>query len=101
MRRIGVGMLAGLLASPAVALEGVSFQGKTVSMIVGYAAGGGTDAFGRLAASFLTNALPGAPTVVVRNVPGAEGITAMNYFVQQVVPDGLTIAAGAHTAADP
>jgi tripartite-type tricarboxylate transporter receptor subunit TctC len=94
-------MLACLLASPAVALEAVSFQGKTVSMIVGYAAGGGTDAFGRLAASFLTNALQGAPTVVVRNIPGAEGITAMNYFVQQVAPDGLTIASAANTAADP
>jgi tripartite-type tricarboxylate transporter receptor subunit TctC len=101
MRRIGAGMLACLLASPAAAADAVSFQGKTVSMIVGYAAGGGTDAFGRLAASFLTNALPGSPTVVVRNVPGAEGITAMNYFVQQVAPDGLTIAAAANTAADP
>jgi len=101
MTRIGVGMLACLLASPAAGLEAVSFQGKTVSMIVGYAAGGGTDAFGRLAASFLTSALPGSPTVVVRNVPGAEGITAMNYFVQQVAPDGLTIAAAANTAADP
>jgi tripartite-type tricarboxylate transporter receptor subunit TctC len=99
--RFGVCVLACLLASPAAALEAVSFQGKTVSMIVGYAAGGGTDAFGRLAASFLTNALPGAPTVVVRNVPGAEGITAMNYFVRQVAPDGLTIAAAANTAADP
>jgi tripartite-type tricarboxylate transporter receptor subunit TctC len=94
-------LLACLLASPAAALEAVSFQGKTVSMIVGYAAGGGTDAFGRLAASFLTNALPGTPTVVVRNIPGAEGITAMNYFVQQVAPDGLTIASAANTAADP
>jgi tripartite-type tricarboxylate transporter receptor subunit TctC len=94
-------LLACLLASPAAALEAVSFQGKTVSMIVGYAAGGGTDAFGRLVAGFLTNALPGAPTVVVRNIPGAEGITAMNYFVQQVAPDGLTIASAANTAADP
>src|SRR5260370_15197757 len=101
MTRIGACMLACLLASPAAALEAVSFQGKTVSMIVGYAAGGGTDAFGRLAASFLTNARPGPPTVVVRNIPGAEGITAMNYFVQQVAPDGLTIAAAANTAADP
>jgi tripartite-type tricarboxylate transporter receptor subunit TctC len=101
MRRIGVYLLACLLAAPAAALEAVSLQGKTVSMIVGYAAGGGTDAFGRLAASFLANALPGAPTMVVRNVPGAEGITAMNYFVQQVAPDGLTIAAAANTAADP
>jgi len=97
----GVGVLACVLAATAAALEAAPFQGKTVSMIVGYAAGGGTDAFGRLAAGFLTNALPGAPTVVVRNIPGAEGITAMNYFVQQVAPDGLTIAAAANTAADP
>jgi tripartite-type tricarboxylate transporter receptor subunit TctC len=101
LTRIGIYVLACLLASPAAALEVVSFQGKTVSMIVGYAPGGGTDAFARLVASFLTNALPGAPSVVVRNIPGAEGITAMNYFVQQVAPDGLTVAAAANTAADP
>jgi tripartite-type tricarboxylate transporter receptor subunit TctC len=101
LTRIGIYVLACLLASPAAALEVVSFQGKTVSMIVGYAPGGGTDAFARLVASFLTNALPGAPSVVVRNIPGAEGITAMNYFVQQVAPDGLTVTAAANTAADP
>ena len=101
MRKIGAGLLACLIATPAAAAETVSFQGKTVSMIVGYAAGGGTDAFGRLAAGFLMNALPGAPTVVVRNIPGADGIAAMNYFVQQVVPDGLTITAAANTTADP
>jgi tripartite-type tricarboxylate transporter receptor subunit TctC len=100
-RELAAGMLACLLASAAAARVAPSFQGKTVSMIVGYAAGGGTDAFGRLAASFMPNVLPGTPTVVVRNVPGAEGIAAMNYFVQQVVPDGLTIAAVANTAADP
>ena len=78
-----------------------SLQGKTVTLIVGSAPGGGTDAYGRLAANFLTAHLPGAPTVVVRNVPGADGITAMNYVVQQVVPDGLTVVTGANTTADP
>jgi hypothetical protein len=38
---------------------------------------------------------------VVRNVPGAEGITAMNYVVQQVAPDGYTIVTGSSTTADP
>jgi tripartite-type tricarboxylate transporter receptor subunit TctC len=85
----------------AVAQDGVSFQGKTITMIVGFEPGGGTDTFGRLAASFLASQLPGAPSVVVRNVPGAEGITAMNYVVQQVVPDGLTIVTAASTTADP
>ncbi len=105
MRTIRIGlfscMLACLIASQAAAAEAVSFQGKTVSMIVGYAAGGGTDAFGRLAASFLMNTLPGTPTVIVRNIPGADGIAAMNYFVQQVAPDGLTITAAASTTPDP
>src|SRR5262245_40830203 len=70
-------------------------------MIIGFAAGGGTDAYGRLAASFLATHLPGTPAVIARNVPGAEGITAMNYIIQQVAPDGLTIAACSSTTADP
>ena len=37
----------------------------------------------------------------VRNLPGAEGITAMNYVVQQVAPDGATIVTAASTTADP
>jgi tripartite-type tricarboxylate transporter receptor subunit TctC len=102
MKKVGLGLLACLLGwSAAAAQEPVSFRGKTVTMIIGFAAGGGTDAFGRLAASFLGTYLPGAPTVVVRNMPGADGITAMNYLVQQVVPDGYTITTASSTTADP
>jgi tripartite-type tricarboxylate transporter receptor subunit TctC len=102
MKKLGTCLFAGLLGcSAAVAQDTMSFQGKTVTMIIGFAAGGGTDAFGRLTATSLANYLPGAPTVVVRNVPGAEGITAMNYLVQQVTPDGYTIVTAASTTADP
>jgi hypothetical protein len=102
MKTIGICLFASLLGcGAAAAQESAPFQGKTVTMIVGFAAGGGTDAFGRLAATFLGTHLPGAPSVVVRNVPGAEGITAMNYLVQQVAPDGYTIAMGSSTTADP
>ncbi len=79
----------------------ISFQGKTVSMIVGFPPGGGTDAYGRLVATFLEKYLPGSPTVVVRNVPGGDGITSMNFMVQQAVPDGLTLTTTANTTADP
>jgi tripartite-type tricarboxylate transporter receptor subunit TctC len=100
MRTAGICLFACLAGwSPAAAQ--VSFQGKTVTMIIGFAAGGGTDAYGRLVASFLGNHLPGAPTVIVRNVLGADGITAMNYLVQQVAPDGLTITMASSTTADP
>jgi len=101
MSRIGTALLAALLWGSLAAAQDVSFRGKTVTMIVGFEAGGGTDAFGRLAASFLARELPGAPGVVVRNVPGAEGITAMNYVAQQVAPDGSTVVTAASTSADP
>ncbi len=100
VRALGIGLFACLAGwSPAAAQ--VSFQGKTVTMIIGFAAGGGTDAYGRLAATFFATYLPGQPTVVPRNVPGAEGITAMNYIIQQVTPDGYTIAVCSSTTADP
>jgi tripartite-type tricarboxylate transporter receptor subunit TctC len=102
VKRFGIFLLACLLGhSTAATQENVSFQGKTVTMIIGYAAGGGTDAFGRLTAGYLASHLPGAPTVVVRNVPGANGMTAMNYVVQQVTPDGYTITVASGTTADP
>jgi tripartite-type tricarboxylate transporter receptor subunit TctC len=83
--------LAVLLAVPhsAVAAEPVSFKGKTVTMIIGFAAGGGTDLSGRLIAAYLGKYLPGQPTVIVQNMPGAEGMTAMNFFANQPKPDGL------------
>ena len=102
MKRLRLLLLAGLIGHwPAVAQENISLQGKTVTMIIGYAPGGGTDAFGRLTAGYLASHLPGAPTVVVRNVPGANGMTAMNYLVQQVAPDGYTITTASGTTADP
>lgn len=85
----------------AFAEEPVSFQGKSINLIVGSASGGGTDAYGRLVAGALGAHLPGTPNIVVRNVPGADGMTAMNYMVQQVAPDGFTIIANANTTADP
>jgi tripartite-type tricarboxylate transporter receptor subunit TctC len=70
-------------------------------LIVASGAGGGTDTSGRLIATFLAGHLPGKPNVVVRNIPGAQGITAMNHFVQQIAPDGLTLTMGSTTQADP
>ena len=102
MTRSAICLLALLLAgSSAMAQETTSFQGKTVNMIIGYAAGGGTDAYGRLVAAYLGKYLPGSPTMVVRNVPGADGNTAMNYLVEQVVPDGNTITMASNSSADP
>ena len=88
------------LIAPASA-ETISFQGKTITAIIGAAAGGGTDVVGRLFATFLAKHLPGSPAVVVQNIPGADGVIALNYFLQQVRPDGLTFAITGETTVDP
>jgi putative tricarboxylic transport membrane protein len=91
--------LAVLVASGASA-QPMSFKGKSITMLVGFAAGGGTDLAGRIIASVLGRYLPGEPTIVVQNVPGAEGLTALNHFAQ-VKPDGLTLTMGSGSQADP
>jgi tripartite-type tricarboxylate transporter receptor subunit TctC len=102
MKRLAFGITALLLgAQLAPAEDAVSFRSKSVTLIVTTAPGGGTDTSGRLIAQLLANQLPGKPSLIVRNIPGAEGITGMNYFVQQVVPDGLTLTMGSTTQADP
>src|SRR5262245_59413578 len=94
-------LLLALAATPAPAQEPVTFRGKTVTMIVGSQAGGGTDATGRLVAPFLGNYLPGNPPVTAENRPDPDDIVALNYFVQQLKPDGLTVAAGDSPQIDP
>ena len=79
----------------------LSFKDQTITMVIGYAAAGGTDASGRLFAPYLAANLPGNPAIVVRNMPGAEGVTALNYFVQQTKPDGLTLTMGSGSQVDP
>src|SRR5690348_3634306 len=90
-----------IAVGPASAQEPISFHGKQILMVIGYAAGGGTDAAGRLIAANLGKHLPGSPTIVVQNVPGADGMVALNYIVQQTKPDGLTITMGSGTQIDP
>jgi tripartite-type tricarboxylate transporter receptor subunit TctC len=103
MIRIGAGLLAFLAGVGVASAQSppVSFDNRTVTMIIGNGAGGGTDIVGRLIASYLPKYLPGSPAILVRNMPGAEGLPAYNYFATQVAADGLTLTMAASTAADP
>jgi tripartite-type tricarboxylate transporter receptor subunit TctC len=88
-------------SSGATAQGALSFKGKTITMIVGSEPGGGTDAAGRLIAPYLRRYLPGEPHIVVQNMPGASGITALNSFVHRTAPDGLTVMMGSISTIDP
>lgn len=82
MKGLGICLLSFMLTGPAaVALPPFSFQGKTVTLIISSEAGGGTDAYGRMVAPFFEKYLPGSPSVVPRNVPGADGMSAMNFMI--------------------
>ena len=78
----------------------VNFKGKTIDVILGSPAGGGTDGTTRLVGSFLEKYLPGNPSMRYRNLPGGNGAKALNYFAK-VRPDGLTWAGGSGAQVDP
>jgi tripartite-type tricarboxylate transporter receptor subunit TctC len=68
------------------------YKGKRLTVIINYGAGGPTDVEGRLLAKHLAWNIPGQPTVVVKNRPGAGGIVGSNFMAEVAKPDGMTIA---------
>jgi tripartite-type tricarboxylate transporter receptor subunit TctC len=86
-------LMATLAAPPARAERPADFyKGKTVSLVVGSSTGGGYDTMTRAIARFIGKHIPGNPTVVVRNMPGAGGITALNYIYNTAERDGTVLA---------
>lgn len=96
---MGIATVA-LGVSPSAAQD-VSFKDKRLVMLIGSETGGGTDTSGRLIAPFFNKYLPGNPSIVVQNMPGAGGIAAQNHFVTSIKPDGMTFTTGASTQIDP
>ena len=68
------------------------YQGKTLNIVINFAAGGPTDIESRIFAKHLPRHIPGQPTVTVQAMGGAGGITATNYIGEIAKPDGLTAA---------
>ena len=79
------------LVSKVVAAEKAFYEGKTLTVLINYAAGGPTDVEGRIIAKHLAKHIPGRPTLIVQNMGGAGGVTATNYLGEVSKPDGLTL----------
>src|SRR5262245_8795516 len=87
--------LAVIAASPAHSQEPIEqfFRGKTVNIYVGSSAGGGYDTYGRLLARHFGKHIPGQPTIVVQNMPGAGSNKAAGYIYTVAPKDGTAIGA--------
>ncbi|HEY7221698.1 MAG TPA: hypothetical protein VH985_25220 [Candidatus Binatia bacterium] len=66
------------------------YQGKTLRVVVASAAGGGSDIVARLMMRHLPRHIPGNPTIIIENMPGAGEIIGTNYVYSKAKPDGLT-----------
>jgi tripartite-type tricarboxylate transporter receptor subunit TctC len=85
-----LGGLGLVLTSPVLAAD--FYQGKTLTVIVGYAPGGGVDASARAITRHFGRFVPGHPNIVVQNLEGAAGMVSLNHLDRRVAPDGLTLA---------
>ena len=69
------------------------YQGKTITMIVSSTTGGTYDLWARVMARHIVKYIPGNPSIVVQNMPGAGNIIGANYVYGIAKPDGLTLGA--------
>jgi tripartite-type tricarboxylate transporter receptor subunit TctC len=75
------------------------FARKTVTIYVGYTSGGSYDVYARMVARHLGKHLPGRPTIVVQNMPGAGSLKAANYIFRVAPKDGTALGVIVESAA--
>jgi tripartite-type tricarboxylate transporter receptor subunit TctC len=90
MRRLIFLAIVFLLTQSPLAAQGVAdfYRGKTVTLTVGYSAGGGYDTYARILARHMGRHIPGNPAIVVQNAPGAGSLKAANYLYNVAPKDG-------------
>ena len=91
--KIPISLLALFIAtSPAIGQEVATFyKGKTVRLVVGFSSGGGYDVYARLLARHLGRYIPGNPTVIVQNMPGAASLNSVKFLTSNAPTDGSLI----------
>jgi tripartite-type tricarboxylate transporter receptor subunit TctC len=92
---VGLALYGGLASQPpaarAQAIEKF-YSGKTITVFIGFATGGGYDIYARLITRFMAMHLPGKPTILPRNMPGGGSRIAAGYVYNVAPKDGTTLA---------
>jgi tripartite-type tricarboxylate transporter receptor subunit TctC len=91
---LGALMLCALVGAAPARADTVAdfYKGRTVTIVVSSSAAGGYDTIARTVARFMGRHLPGHPAVIVRNMPGAGGMTATNFLYNNADKDGSVVA---------
>jgi tripartite-type tricarboxylate transporter receptor subunit TctC len=88
----GIAVVALMLFPSMAALAQEPFyKGKTIRMVVATSAGGGFDTYTRTLVRHLGKFIPGHPSLIVENMPGAGHLIGANHIYKVAKPDGLTI----------
>jgi tripartite-type tricarboxylate transporter receptor subunit TctC len=90
---LAAALAAGAVAqAPATSVAADLFAGKQLTIIAGYRPGGGVDNNARLVGAHLGKHIPGSPTIINKNMPGAGGARLANWLYNKADKDGFTIA---------
>jgi putative tricarboxylic transport membrane protein len=80
-----------LLVAPTYSAQAPFYEGKNITFLINFAAGGPTDIEGRIVARHLAKHIPGNPAVIVQNMPGAGGVTGINFLGEAAKKDAFTV----------
>ena len=99
---LAVGLLAGAATVSRAAKAADFYQGKQITIVVGFSTGGTYDVTARLWSRYLGKHLAGNPSVIVRNMPGSGSLVATNHLYHAAPKDGTTLAViGGGTVLEP
>src|SRR6267142_338508 len=94
LRMVGAVLAATWLVNATAAADDVAdfYRGKRVNLVIGYGPGGGYDTYARLLARFIGEHIPGNPTIIAQNMPGAGSRGAANWLYNVAPKDGTVVA---------
>lgn len=91
LRSAGLVLFCTIASFGSAAAQADFYKGKTVELIISTGVGGGLDTNGRMVARYLSKYIPGNPTIIAKNMPGAGHVRAANYIANNAPKDGTTI----------
>jgi tripartite-type tricarboxylate transporter receptor subunit TctC len=94
-RLLSLGLAALVLSAPPLAADPVAdfYRGKTITCFIGYGVGGGYDLFARTISRHMTRHIPGNPTILPVNMPGASSMVLGNHLAKRAPQDGTAFGA--------